>query len=86
MFRRKKYQPREWELKVTTPAGMITDITTQDLELRWLIESRSNDGYVRLLKLPGLTVWARPAGHVEPDRTAQLDGTAALPDGMRRYW
>jgi len=77
-------QPVVWELKVTTPDGTVMDITTGDLETIWRYGSRSNDGYMDILQMPRVHLWVRPAGWDEPDRTAQLDGTGALPEGMRR--
>ncbi len=86
IWKRRKYRPRDWEIKVTNRDGTLLHVTTEDLEVIWRSGNRSNDGYVDLLdeSLPArLHLWVRPAGHVEPDRSRLLDGTAALPYGLR---
>lgn len=91
MWRRHKPEPEpvEWELRVTTPDGILVQFTTADLETIWRFGDRSTDGYVDLLGgqlMPRMHLWVKPAGWTESNyRIAQLDGSAALPDGMRRY-
>ena len=86
-FPRRKPKVVEWELKVTTPDGTMLNLTTRDLDAIWRFGNRSTDGFVDiLLGLDRVHLWVKPAGWEEPDRTQMLDGTAALPDGMRRYW
>jgi hypothetical protein len=82
----RKRRPIEWELKITSPEGELLHLTTGEaLEIVWRFGDRSTDGYVDILQMPRVNLWVRPSGHVEPDRAALLDGTAALPDGMRRH-
>lgn len=78
-------KPLYWELKVTTPDGTVLHVTTQNLEDIWRYSDRSVDGFADILRMPRVHLWVRPLGWTEPDRLAQLDGSAALPDGMRRY-
>lgn len=76
--------PVEWEIRVTTPEGVVLDVTTADLELIWRSGDRSTDGYVDILQMPRVHLWVKPVGWTESDdRIAQLDGTAALPPGLR---
>jgi hypothetical protein len=82
--RREQRGHRDWEIKVTTSArGPVLDITPELLNYLWGICERTNDGYIELLRMPGIRVWGRPAGHVEPDRSELLRGTAAQPPGLR---
>lgn len=85
IFRRRP-KPREWEIRVTTPDGVVLDVTTVDLEALWRFGARSTDGYTDLLDMsfPRVHLWVKPAGWTEPDRISQLEGTAALPEWMRR--
>ena len=77
------------ELKVTTPEGTVLYLTTGQVYAAWRTGRRTNDGYMDLLELGtgrvgGVRLWVKPVGWTEPDRTAALDGTGALPDGYRR--
>lgn len=80
-------EPLAWKLKLTTSDGVLLEITTTEtLEYIWRAGDRSTDGYVDILRMPRLHLWVKPLGWEEPqERLAQLDGSAALPDGMRRY-
>lgn len=78
---------RTWEIKITTPDGTLVDIDDEQLYFIWKYGGkRTNDGYADLLteRHIGVHVWIRPAGWTEPDRAAQLDGTAALPERYQR--
>lgn len=84
IWRRRRPDPVIWILRVTTPEGIVLELDTVNLETVWRFGDRSTDGFVDLLEMPRLHLWAKPLGYVEPDqRITQLDGTAALPDGMR---
>ena len=79
------------DLKVTTPGGTMVSVDTFQLYAAWQVGRRTNDGYVDMLeefgsggRVAALRLWVKPAGWTEPDRTAALDGTGALPDGYRR--
>lgn len=81
--RRRRPADLNWELKVTTPDGILLELTTQDLHALWRSGCRSNDGYLDILEMPRLHLWVRPAGWTEPDRAALLDGTGTLAE-LRR--
>ena len=87
MIRRWFRPRRQWEIRITSPAGILVDVDTEPLYSLWKYGYRTTDGYLDLLegfRVPGVHVWVKPSGWVEPeDRVAQLDGTAALPDGYR---
>jgi len=74
---------RHWEIRVTTPEGLVLSLDTTMLEAVWRYGDRSNDGYVDMLQMPRVHLWIKPVGWTEPDRTAALDGTAALPEWLQ---
>lgn len=76
----------DWVIRVTTPDGVLIDITTGQLEALWRMGGRSTDGYADLLAghRAGWHVWVKPEGWTEPDeRLAALDGTGAILPGRR---
>lgn len=86
-----RYRPAPpLQLKLTTPDGTALDLDTVQLYGIWSTGHRTNDGYVDMLELSargrpaGWRLWVRPVGWTEPDRTAALDGTAALPERYQR--
>ena len=84
LWRRSRPRLLEWEIRVTTPDGVLLHVSTADLEAVWRFGDRSTDGYADILQMPRVHLWVKPAGWQEPDRSHLLDGTAALPEGMRR--
>lgn len=73
-----------WEIRITSPDGQIVNVDTEALYSMWRYGERSNDGYLDILMGPRIHVWVKPKGWQEPEsRLAQLDGTAALPPGLR---
>lgn len=82
--RRRQPPPVVWELKVTTPDGVLVDVDTEVLWFTWKFGGRSTDGYLDLLgeHRLGWHLWVKPLGWSEPDeRLAQLDGTGAIVQG-----
>lgn len=86
----------QWEIKVTSRDGTLLHLDTELLYTAWRFGSRTNDGFIDLLetslmvRFSDFRVWMKPKGWTEPDRTAQLDGTSALPKGLvaipRDWW
>lgn len=68
---------------MATPDGVLLHVDTTMLEMMWRTGDRSTDGYIDLLQMRRFHLWVKPVGWVEPDRTAELDGTGALPPGYR---
>lgn len=76
--------PLIWEIRITSPDGTLAEIDTEALYIAWRYGERSNDGYLDILMGPRIHVWVKPKDWQEPEsRLAQLDGTAALPPGLR---
>ena len=78
VMRRRRPRRRQWEIRITTPDGVLVDVTTRQLAVIHRFGRRSTDGYLDLMaehRLAGFHVWVRPVGWIEASQDDRLAGT-----------